>query len=80
MRTIEYPQPMNWLFLDHKQNEWRDAMQDEISRIEKKNTWKLVPCPPNTTTIKGKWVYVNKLDENLKLLRRRARLVAKRYK
>ena len=35
--------------------------------------------PTKHNPIKGKWVHVHKLDENLKLLRKRARLVAKGY-
>ncbi|XP_059075169.1 uncharacterized protein LOC131875152 [Cryptomeria japonica] len=55
------------------------AMKEEISQIEKNKTWELVPRPTNKNVIGAKWVFRNKLDENGKVARNKARLVCKGY-
>ena len=38
-------------------------MKQEISQIEKNETWELVPRPLNKNVSGAKWVFINKLDE-----------------
>jgi len=37
-----------------------EAMEEEISQIEKNETWKMVPCPKDKNMIGNKWVFKNK--------------------
>jgi hypothetical protein len=37
--------------------EWQHVMAEEITTLERTDTWDLVPCPPRVRTITCKWVY-----------------------
>ena len=54
-------------------------MNEEIEQIEKNKTWTLVPRPKNKNVIGTKWVFRNKLTEDGKVSRNKARLVCKGY-
>ena len=54
-------------------------MEEEISQIEKNNTWELVPRPKDKNVIGTKWVFRNKLNEDGHVTRNKARLVCKGY-
>lgn len=60
-------------------DEWKAAMREEYSSLEKLGVWKIVPCPEGVTPLKGRWVFKNKLGEENQLVRRKARFVAKGY-
>ena len=65
---------------DALENEsWIDAMNEEIEKIEKNKTWTLVPRPKDKNVIGTKWVFRNKLNEDGKVSRNKARLVCKDY-
>ena len=55
------------------------AIEEEIDQIEKNKTWSLVPKLADKNVIGTKWVFRNKLDENGKITRKKARLVCKGY-
>ncbi|WVY99219.1 hypothetical protein V8G54_031370 [Vigna mungo] len=59
--------------------EWKEAMLEELSAIEKNSTWELVELPPGKKAIQVKWVFKTKykLDGNIAKLK--ARLVAKGF-
>ena len=54
-------------------------MQEEINQIEKNKTWELVPRPNDKNVIGGKWIFRNKLNEEGKVVRNKARFVCKGY-
>ena len=54
-------------------------MKEELDQIEKSKTWEVIPRPKHKSVIDAKWVYKNKLDENGKIIRNKARLVCKVY-
>jgi len=58
---------------------WIKAMDEELNQIEKNQTWELVPRPKNKNVIGTKWVFHNKLNEDGKVVRNKARLVCKGY-
>lgn len=60
-------------------SEWLDAMEEELQQIEKNNTWELVPRPVDKNVIGTKWVYQNKMNEEGKIVRHKARLMCKGY-
>ena len=55
------------------------AMNEELEKIEKNNTWELVPRPHDKNIIGTKWVLKNKLNENGEVIRNKAGLVCKGY-
>ena len=62
-----------------KDNSWISAMQDELNQFERNQVWSLIPRPKDKAVIGTKWVFKNKLDENGKVVRNKARLVVKGY-
>ncbi|KAK2356045.1 putative mitochondrial protein [Trifolium repens] len=58
---------------------WIEAMEEELMQFERNEVWNLVPTPPNHSIIDTRWVFRNKLDENGKVIRNKARLVAQGY-
>jgi len=54
-------------------------MDEELDQIEKNKTWELVPRPKNKNVIGTKWIFRNKLNEDGKVIRNKARLVCKGY-
>ncbi|GJS59796.1 retrovirus-related pol polyprotein from transposon TNT 1-94 [Tanacetum coccineum] len=59
--TIE-PKNVNEALTD---DSWIVAMQEELNQFITNDVWELVPQPRNMTIIGTKWVFRNKLDENL---------------
>jgi len=62
-----------------KDESWVKAMKEELDRFSKNEVWTLVSPPKDKAMIGTKWVFRNKLDEQSKIVRNKARLV-KRYK
>ena len=62
-----------------KNESWIKAMNEEIKHIEQNKTWTLVPRPKDENVIGTKWVFRNKLNEDGKVSRNKARLVCKDY-
>ena len=58
---------------------WIEAMNEEIEQIEKNKTWNLVPRRKDKNVIGTNWVFKNKLNEDGKVSRNKARLVWKGY-
>jgi Reverse transcriptase (RNA-dependent DNA polymerase) len=54
-------------------------MVEEIFSIQKNGTWQLVSLPNNHKTIGLKWVFKLKKDMQGKIVKYKARLVAKDY-
>ncbi|GKC33168.1 retrovirus-related pol polyprotein from transposon TNT 1-94 [Tanacetum coccineum] len=59
--TIE-PKNVNEALTDES---WIIAMQEELNQFIANDVWELVPQPRNMTIIGTKWVFRNKLDENV---------------
>lgn len=58
---------------------WMDSIIEELQQIEKNKTWELVPRPEDKNIIGTKWVYRNKMNEEGKNVRNKARLACKGY-
>ena len=54
-------------------------MQEELDQFQKNDVWKLLELPKGNTNVGAKWVFKNKLDETGKVMRNKARFVAKDY-
>ncbi|GFY36721.1 retrovirus-related Pol polyprotein from transposon RE1 [Trichonephila clavipes] len=56
---------------------WHDAMDKEINVMKERKVWDLVDHPDNIKILENRWVYTIKYDENNKIVRYKARLVAR---
>lgn len=54
-------------------------MEEELQHIEKNKTWELFHRLEDKNIIGTKWVYQNKMSEEGKIVRHKARLVCKGY-
>lgn len=62
-----------------KDNEWIEAMKQEVKALEDNKTWKIVSLPEEKNTVGSKWVYRIKFKANGEVERFKARLVDKEY-
>nr|XP_016495906.1 PREDICTED: uncharacterized protein LOC107814916 [Nicotiana tabacum] len=62
-----------------KDSSWVQAIQEELDQFGKNQVWNLIPKPENVSVIGTKWVFKNKLNEDVNVVRNKARLVAQRY-
>ncbi|GJR51587.1 putative ribonuclease H-like domain-containing protein [Tanacetum coccineum] len=58
---------------------WIEAMQEELLQFELQKVWTLVDLPNGKRAIGTKWVFKNKKDKRLIVVRNKARLVAQGY-
>ncbi|GFY19656.1 retrovirus-related Pol polyprotein from transposon RE1 [Trichonephila clavipes] len=58
-------------------SKWHDAMDKEINLMKERKVWDLVDHPDNIKILENRWVYTIKYDENNKIVRYKARLVAR---
>ncbi|XP_062182142.1 uncharacterized mitochondrial protein AtMg00810-like [Phragmites australis] len=54
-------------------------MQEEFDALQSNETWTLVPRPPYTNVITGKWLFKNKLNPDGSLEHRKARWVVRGF-
>lgn len=60
-------------------DEWRAAMQDELESHRRNHTWELVPLPEGKKLVGSKWVFKLKRNEEGKIVKHKARVVAQGY-
>ncbi|KAJ0078388.1 hypothetical protein Patl1_37122 [Pistacia atlantica] len=58
---------------------WVQAMQEELNQFERSKVWELVPRPKDHPIIGTKWVFWNKMDKEGIVVRNQTRLVAQGY-
>jgi hypothetical protein len=58
--------------------DWVLAMQEELNNFKRNKVWSLVPRPKQNV-VGTKWVFCNKQEEHIVVMRNKARLVAKGY-
>lgn len=62
----------------HK-NIWRESMEEEYNSLVANKTWEPAELPKGRRSIKCRWVYALKYDENGNVIRAKSRLVAKGF-
>jgi hypothetical protein len=61
-------------------NQWKDAIQAEISSLSKREVFsQVIPTPPKVFPMGFKWVFVCKQNENNEVVRYKAKLVAQGF-
>jgi hypothetical protein len=63
-----------------KSEEWRKAMNEEYSALQRNETWDLIPPKVGVNLIDSRWVYKVKRKADSTVDRVKARLIAKGYK
>nr|GEV60610.1 retrovirus-related Pol polyprotein from transposon TNT 1-94 [Tanacetum cinerariifolium] len=63
-----------------RNKKWKEAMDEEISAIEKNKTWEMVELPKGHKPIGVKRVYKKEMNATREIQRYKARLVAKGYR
>jgi hypothetical protein len=58
---------------------WKIAIKEELDQLEETKTWELVDLPEGHKPIGCKWVFNRKRNENRKIVRYKARLVAQGF-
>jgi hypothetical protein len=59
--------------------EWQQAMDDEIDSIHRNGTWILTTLPPGKAAISTKWVFKQKQGADGRIIKCKARLVARDF-
>lgn len=62
-----------------KYPEWREATLEEMSALQKNNTWELTELPPGRKVVGCRWLFTVKHKADGSVERLKARLVAKGY-
>ncbi|KAD3066742.1 hypothetical protein E3N88_34622 [Mikania micrantha] len=62
-----------------KDNNWVEAMQDELLQFKRQNAWTLCPLPDGKYPIGTRWVFRNKTDDRCIVIKNKARLVVQGY-
>ena len=60
-------------------HQWQRATHEEMMQLQKQNTWQLTNLPIGRKPITNKWVFVKKYDTNGKIIKYKARLVARGF-
>ena len=58
---------------------WKEAINDELTLLAKKETWRLVPLPPSRTPLTTTWVFKVKTDGDGQVERYKARLCVRGF-
>jgi hypothetical protein len=70
---VECQQRSDW-------NKWKEAVDSELSSLKKREVFTaVIPTPPRVHPVGFKWVFVRKWNENNKVVRYKARLVAQGF-
>jgi hypothetical protein len=59
--------------------DWVNAMHEELNNFGRTQVWELVERPNIHNVIRTKWVFRNKQDQDMIVVRNKARLVAQEY-
>ena len=60
-------------------DDWIIAIEEEIHEFTVNFVWTLVPNPESKSIIGTRWIFINKLEEQGKVVRKKSRSVAQGY-
>ena len=76
--TLE-PKTLEQVLTSAEKHHWVKAMEKEIKSLQENEVWELVELPDGRKPVGNKWVFKLKTDEDGKIERYKARLVAQGY-
>ena len=76
---ISFEEPTTYSIVSQEEA-WRKAIEEDISSIEKNDTWTLVKVPKSCKSIGVKWVYKLKKNPLGEVVKHKTRLLVKRYR
>ena len=77
--SVTEPQTITDAQTSEDWNNWKQAIEKELSQMEKNNVWEICETPStNTKIISSRWIFKKKIDTEGKCIHR-ARLVAKGF-
>jgi hypothetical protein len=62
-----------------KDVDWVNAIHEELNNFKKNQVWELVERAKDHNVIRTKWIFRNKQDQDMIVVRNKARLVAQGY-
>ncbi|CAG8658362.1 15291_t:CDS:1, partial [Acaulospora colombiana] len=75
----EVPQNIHQAKKSAEWNHWKEAMDEEYSQLTNMGTWELADPKQDRKLIGSRWVFAKKYDENGKVSKYKARLVAQGF-
>ncbi|GKC26982.1 retrotransposon protein, putative, ty1-copia subclass, partial [Tanacetum coccineum] len=79
LRDLNEPNNYKPAILDLKSDKWVDTMSAEMQSMKDNQVWCLVDLPPNSKTVRSKWLFKKKNDMDGIVHTYKARLVAKGF-
>ena len=76
LSTVSIPNSVQEALTDPR---WKAAMNDEMSSLQKNQTWELMDLPTGKETVGCRWIFTVKYKADGTIKRFKARLVAKGY-
>ena len=76
---IEEPASYREAVASPNKSKWEEAMEAEMSSLQRNNVWELVELPEDRKVVGSKWVFKVKFDGNGRVERYKARLVAQGF-
>ena len=73
------PQTIQEVYQRPDRLQWEEAMKEELEKLIRRSTWRIVPKPEGVNIVGSKWVFRLKKDVNGNVTSHRARLVAQGF-
>ena len=77
--AVQKPHTVEAVLSTPERAHWLNAMEKEMKSLKENNVWDLVELPAGRTPVGSKWVFKVKTDENGRVERYKARLVAQGF-
>jgi hypothetical protein len=77
--NTDEPRTLKKAFRMFDSDSWLEAMEGEMTSLDKNETWILVPLPKGRKVVGCKWVFKKKIGLDGSIEKYKARLVAKGY-
>ena len=73
------PQTIQEVYQRPDRLQWEEVMKEELEKLIRRSTWRIVPKPEGVNIVGSKWVFRLKKDVNGNVTSHRARLVAQGF-
>jgi len=76
---VKEPQSLEEALSSSQSENWMQAVEEDLSNLERLKTWKIVELPVGKDCIDSRWIFKVKRDVNGQIARYKARLVARGF-